>query len=287
MSILVHKDTNVLVQGITGKEGQFHTKMMLDYGTKVVAGVTPGKGGEKVFNVPVYNSVREAQKLHRIDAAVIFVPAYVAGDALMEALDRDIGIIACITEGIPVRQMLNTKKMVEEKKAVMIGPNCPGIITPGETKLGILPGNIFKKGNVGVISRSGTLTYLVVDELTKAGVGQSTCVGIGGDPILGTTFRKILELFMKDTETKAVVLIGEIGGSQEEEAAEFIKDSGLPVVAYIAGKTAPPGKKMGHAGAIISGDKGTAKAKIKAFNDSGIPVANTALEVVEIIKEIL
>jgi succinyl-CoA synthetase alpha subunit len=287
MAILVNRETRVLVQGITGKEGHFHTERMLEYGTKVVAGVTPGRGGEEVAGVPIYNTVKGALSDHQIDASVIFVPPAGAGDAIMEALFSGIGLLACITEGIPVREMVKIRKVVLDQGATLIGPNCPGIITAGETKLGIMPGSIFIAGPVGVISRSGTLTYLIVDELTKAGIGQSTCIGIGGDPVLGTTFTRILEHFTRDKETKALVLIGEIGGSQEEEAAEFIKKHTMPVVAYIAGKTAPPGKKMGHAGAIVSGGKGTAAAKIRAFEDANVPVAETVFEIVERIRSML
>jgi succinyl-CoA synthetase alpha subunit len=287
MAILVNRETRVLVQGITGKEGHFHTERMLEYGTKIVAGVTPGRGGENVAGLPVYHTVKDALREHRIDASVIFVPPAGAGDAIMEALFSGIALIACITEGIPVREMVKIRKAADDRGAILIGPNCPGVITSGETKLGIMPGSIFKKGPVGVISRSGTLTYLIVDELTKSGIGQSTCVGIGGDPVLGTSFKRILELFSEDDETKAIVLVGEIGGSQEEEAAEFVKEHRLPVIGYIAGKTAPAGKKMGHAGAIISGGKGTAAAKIKAFEDAGIPVAETVFEIVERVRALL
>jgi succinyl-CoA synthetase alpha subunit len=287
MSILVNKETRVLVQGITGKEGQFHTERMLEYGTRVVAGTTPGKGGSRVNGVPVYNTVRDALKEHKIDASVIFVPSAFAGDAILEALDADIKILVCITEGIPVQDMVKIRKVLLEKQAILIGPNCPGLITVGETKLGIMPGNIFTAGNVGLISRSGTLTYQVVDELTRAGIGQTTCVGIGGDPILGTTFKEMLELFSRDPETQAVVLIGEIGGSQEEEAAEYIKSISMPVVAFIAGKTAPPGKRMGHAGAIVSGGKGTAAAKVAAFQEAHVPVADTTSEIITFVKQAL
>lgn len=287
MAILVNKDTCVLVQGITGKEGRFHTEKMLKYGTCIVAGVTPGKGGEKVLDVPVYNTVKDALKEHKIDASVIFVPPAFAGDAILEELEADIKILVCITEGIPVHDMIRIRRVIDEKKAVLIGPNCPGLITAGETKLGIMPGNIFIRGNVGLISRSGTLTYQVVDELTRAGVGQTTCVGIGGDPILGTNFKEMLELFSKDRETHAVVLIGEIGGSQEEEAAEYLKTISLPVVAFIAGKTAPAGKRMGHAGAIVSGGKGTAQAKVKAFEEAKVPVAETTSDIVKFVKQAL
>ncbi|MDQ7821767.1 MAG: succinate--CoA ligase subunit alpha [Candidatus Eremiobacteraeota bacterium] len=287
MGILVNKETRVLVQGITGREGSFHTERMAEYGTTIVAGVTPGKGGSRCHDIPVFNTVEEAQRHHKADASVIFVPPAYAGDAILEALDGGIRRIACITEGIPVREMVKICHVVQQEKAVLIGPNCPGLITVGETKLGIMPGNIFKKGNVGVISRSGTLTYLVVNELSMAGVGQSTCVGIGGDPLIGTSFKAMLEHFARDSATRAVVLVGEIGGSQEEEAAAFIKEHKIPTVAYIAGKTAPPGKRMGHAGAIISGSRGTAAAKVKAFQEAGVPVADTIIELVEHVKRIL
>ena len=287
MSILVNKDTRVLVQGITGKEGHFHTEKMKEYGTNIVAGVTPGKAGEKILGIPVYSTVKDVLREHKVDATVIFVPPAFAGDAILEALEGNIKVLVCITEGIPVHDMVRIRKVLEEKKAILIGPNSPGLITVGETKLGIMPSNIFARGPVGLISRSGTLTYQVVDELTRAGVGQTTCVGIGGDPILGTDFKEILGLFSRDSETRAVVLIGEIGGSQEEEAAEYLKTISLPVVSFIAGKTAPPGKRMGHAGAIVSGGKGTAAAKVKAFEEAKIPVAETTLEIVTFVKQAL
>jgi len=287
MGILVHKDTKVLVQGITGKEGSFHTERMLEYGTKIVAGVTPGRGGGSVCGVPVFNTVREAKIHSAIDASVVFVPPAVAADALMESLMAGIGMVACITEGIPVRDMLKVRKVAEDCRATLIGPNCPGIVTAGETKLGIMPASLFSKGPVGVVSRSGTLTYLIVEALTAAGLGQSTCVGIGGDPVLGTSFTRMLSLFRSDASTKVIVLIGEIGGTQEEEAAEYIGRHGLSVVAYIAGKTAPPGKRMGHAGAIVSGGKGTAEAKIRALSGAGVLMASTVNETVERVRSLL
>ncbi|MCD4782938.1 MAG: succinate--CoA ligase subunit alpha [Candidatus Eremiobacteraeota bacterium] len=287
MGIVVGKDTKVLVQGITGREGNFHATKMKEYGTNVVGGVTPGKGGQIANGFPVFNTVKDAVEKTGANASVIFVPARFACDAIMEAMDSRIRVVACITEGLPVHDMLKVKSVAEKTGTVLIGPNCPGIITVGVTKLGIMPGRIFKKGPLGLISRSGTLTYEVVDELSRAGLGQTTCIGIGGDPILGTSFTDLLKLFEEDDETEAVILIGEIGGSMEEEAAEFIKTSKKPVVSFIAGKTAPPGKRMGHAGAIVSGSSGTAKGKVKAFNEAGVPVADTVPEIVEIAAKIL
>lgn len=287
MAILADKNTRVLVQGITGNEGRFHTEGMLQYGTKVVAGVTPGKGGMEVLGVPVFNLVREAVQKTSADASVIFVPAPFAADAVLESIDAGLKLIICITEGIPVQDMIKVKKAVRDNNVVLIGPNCPGIVTAGETKLGIMPGNIFKPGKVGLISRSGTLTYEVIDLLSRAGLGQSTCIGIGGDPILGTSFKELLKLFKNDSKTEVVVLIGEIGGNQEQEAAEYIKESGLQVVAFVAGKTAPPGKRMGHAGAIISGASGTAAAKIEAFQKNDVRVAETPPEIVELVGDLL
>jgi succinyl-CoA synthetase alpha subunit len=287
MAILVNKNTKVLVQGITGKEGAFHTERMVEYGTKVVGGVTPGKGGMDVKGIPVFDTVRGAVERTGADASVIFVPAALAADACLEAVAAGIKVIALITEGIPVNDMVRVKHLVDEEGVVLIGPNCPGLATVGEAKLGIMPGHIFAPGPVGLVSRSGTLTYQVVDELTRAGIGQTTCVGIGGDPIPGSSFLDILKLFNQDEKTKAVALIGEIGGTQEEEAAEFIKETGMKVVAFIAGKTAPPGKRMGHAGAIISGGKGTAQAKVEAFNSAGIPVAETTGEMVRLLAELV
>jgi len=285
MSILVNKDTKVLVQGITGREGQFHAKQMIDYGTKVVGGVTPGKGGTTTLGVPVFNSMQEAVKATQADATVIFVPAAYAADGILEALDAGIKLIVCITEGIPVADMMKAYHAVKAKNAVLIGPNCPGITTAGEAKLGIIPGKIFKPGPIGVISRSGTLTYEVVNALTKSDLGQTTCIGIGGDPIIGLRFAEALKMFNEDPATKAVVMIGEIGGSDEEEAARFIPSMKIPVVSFIAGRTAPPGKRMGHAGAIVSGNEGTAAAKVSALESAGVFVAETIPEIVERIKQ--
>ena len=276
MSILVDEKTRVAVQGITGKEGTFHTRQMLDYGTAVAAGVTPGKGGQKVEGVvPVFDTIQDAVDKERINASCIFVPPPFAADAILEAASAGLLVVVCITEGIPTLDMVKVQSFLNGKDTVLIGPNCPGIISPGKTKVGIMPGPIHKQGSIGVISRSGTLTYEVVDQLTRAGLGQSTCIGIGGDPIVGTTFIDHLKRFNEDPETNSVVLIGEIGGSAEEEAAEYIDDQfEKPVIAFIAGQTAPPGKRMGHAGAIISGGKGKAEDKIKALESAGITVAH-------------
>ncbi len=287
MSIFINKDTRVLVQGITGKEGLFHTEQMIKYGTKVVAGVTPGKGGQTILNTPVYELVEDAVREQNANASIIFVPASFAADAIMESLSAGIKLVVAITDGIPAQDMIKVSYFLRHYDAGLIGPNCPGIITPGECKMGIMPGHIFAKGKIGLISRSGTLTYEVVNQLTLAGLGQSTCIGIGGDPIIGTTFTDTLRRFNDDTHTDLVVLIGEIGGSDEEEAAEYIKTVKIPVVAFIAGKTAPPGKRMGHAGAIISGSSGTAEAKIKAFHEAGVPVADTIPEIVDLVKNIM
>ncbi len=274
MSILVDEKTRVVVQGITGREGTFHTKQMLAYGTVVAAGMTPGKGGQQVEGVPVFNTIHEAVEKEGVNVSCIFVPPPFAADAIMEAASEGLGVIVCITEGIPTLDMVKVASLLGEKEIVLIGPNCPGIISPGKTKVGIMPGPIHKPGNVGVISRSGTLTYEVVDQLTRSGLGQSTCIGIGGDPIVGTTFIDHLKRFKQDSETEGVVLIGEIGGSAEEEAAEYIRNYfEKPVIAFIAGQTAPPGRRMGHAGAIISGGKGKAEDKIKALESAGITVA--------------
>lgn len=286
MSILIDEKTNVLVQGITGRDGSFHAKQMKNDGTNVVAGVTPGKGGQNVEGIPVYNSVKEAQGDHKIDASVIFVPAKFATAAVKEAADASIPLIICITEGVPVLEMLDTYHYVRSKGLRMIGPNCPGLISPGKSKIGIMPYHIHKPGNIGVISRSGTLTYEVVYNLTTNGLGQSTCVGIGGDPVIGTNFIDALELFEEDPDTAAVVVIGEIGGEDEEAAAEFIKTKmSKPAVAFISGRTAPPGKRMGHAGAIISGGKGTPEAKVQAFEAAGVRVANKPDEIPGLLKE--
>ncbi|WP_290623231.1 MULTISPECIES: succinate--CoA ligase subunit alpha [unclassified Archaeoglobus] len=287
MAIIVDENTRVIVQGITGYQGKFHTERMLKYGTRIVAGVTPGKGGTEVLSVPVFDSVKEAVKETDANASVIFVPAPFAADAVMEAVDAGLGVIVCITEGIPVHDELKVYWRVKEAGATLIGPNCPGIISPGKSHLGIMPVQIFKPGNVGIVSRSGTLTYQIAYNLTKLGVGQSTVIGIGGDRIIGTDFVEILRLFEDDDETKAVVMVGEIGGRDEEIAAEFIREMSKPVVGYVAGLTAPPGKRMGHAGAIIEGGVGTARSKIKALESAGARVGKTPMEVAEIVAEIL
>ena len=274
MSILVDEKSRIVVQGITGREGAFHTKQMLDYGTKVVAGVTPGKGGQEVEGVPVFNTVRQAVRKEGANVACIFVPPPFAADAVTDAASSGIEVIVCITEGIPVLDMVKVSGFLKSRNCVLIGPNCPGIISPGKTKVGIMPGFIHSRGPMAVISRSGTLTYEVVDQLTRVGLGQSTCIGIGGDPIVGTTFIDHLKRFKNDPETEGVVLIGEIGGSAEEEAAQYIqREFDKPVIAFIAGQTAPPGRRMGHAGAIISGGQGKAEDKISALQDAGITVA--------------
>lgn len=272
MGTLINRDTQVLVQGITGREGRMHTEKMLEYGTKVVAGVTPGKGGKTVERLPVFNTVKEAVERFNIDASIIFVPASHAKDALIEACDAGIRLIACITEGVPVHDVMKVKAFMKQKDTILIGPNTPGIIIPDECKIGIMPGYIFKKGPVGVVSRSGTLTYEAVYQLTKEGIGQSACLGIGGDPITGLSFVDVLRLFEDDSDTTAVLMIGEIGGTEEEEAALFIKTMSKPVFAYIAGISAPPEKRMGHAGAIISSGHGTAMEKVESLKKSGVTV---------------
>lgn len=288
MSILINKDTKVITQGITGNNGRFHTKQCLEYGTKVVGGVTPGKGGQEVEGVPVFNTVTEAVEETGADASMIFVPAPFAADAVMEASDAGIKVIVCITEGVPPLDAMKAKEVVKKNSSVLIGPNCPGIITPEECKIGIMPGYIHKKGSVGLISRSGTLTYEAVDQLTRRGIGQSTCIGIGGDPVPGSNFIDIIKLFEEDDETKAIVLIGEIGGTAEEEAAEFIKHNvSKPVVSFIAGRTAPPGKRMGHAGAIISGGSGKAEDKIKALESAGVTIAPTPAHIGETVEKVM
>lgn len=291
MSVLVNKDTRLVVQGITGGEGTFHTSQILEYGTNVVAGVTPGKGGLQYTGndrdsfsrpVPVYNTVKDAVESENANATVIFVPAPFAADAIMEAAEAGLKVIICITEGIPVNDMMKAYNYVQEKGAVLVGPNCPGVITPDEAKVGIMPGFIHKKGSIGVVSRSGTLTYEAVHQLTSVGLGQSTCIGIGGDPIIGTRFIDAIKLFAKDDETEGLIMIGEIGGSAEEEAAEYIKKHfKKPVVGFIAGRTAPPGRRMGHAGAIVSGGKGTAEDKIKAMEKAGIKVVENPADIGE------
>ena len=274
MSILVDEKSRIVVQGITGREGTFHTQQMLAYGTVVAAGVTPGKGGQNVEGVPVFNTVKDAVEKEGANVSCIFVPPPFAADAMLEASSAGVKVVVCITEGIPTLDMVKVASFLRDKETVVIGPNCPGIISPGKAKVGIMPGPIHKEGNIGVVSRSGTLTYEVVGQLTGAGFGQSTCIGIGGDPIIGTTFIDHLKRFNDDPDTEGVVLIGEIGGTAEEEAAEYVKNEfRKPVVAFIAGQTAPPGKRMGHAGAIISGGKGRAEDKIKALEAAGITVA--------------
>jgi len=280
MAIWANERTKVVVQGLTGKEGQFHAAKCREYGTKVVAGVTPGKGGQQVDGVPVFNTVAQAREATGCNASLVFVPPLGAADAVMEAADAGIELIVCISEGIPARDEVLLKRVLARTGARLIGPNCPGIISPGKAKLGIMPAHIHKQGTIGVVSRSGTLTYEAVDQLTKLGLGQTTCIGIGGDPVPGTSFIDCLAAFKDDPDTEAVVMIGEIGGSAEEEAAEFIKAHfRKPVVAFIAGQTAPPGRRMGHAGAIISGGKGTAKEKMEALTKAGIHVAATPAEI--------
>jgi len=284
MSILVNRDTRLVVQGITGREGLFHTRQMIQYGTPVVAGVTPGKGGGWVEGVPVFDTVREAVKAQGVNASIIFVPARFASDAILEAADAGIEVIVCISEGIPVADMVRVRAYLDQKSTRLIGPNCPGVITPDEAKVGIMPGHIHRPGSIGVVSRSGTLTYEVVYALTERGMGQSTAVGIGGDPIIGTNFIDVLEMFEGDPDTDQVVLIGEIGGTDEERAAHFIADQMTkPVTAFIAGRTAPPGKRMGHAGAIIEGGTGTAAEKIAAFKAVGVRVANHPAEIPDLV----
>ena len=288
MAILVNENTRLLVQGITGREGTFHTQQAIAYGTKVVAGVTPGKGGSTVDGVPVFNTVHESKEKTGANASVIFVPSAFAADAILEAADAGLPLVVCITEGIPTLDMVRVMRYLAGTKTRLIGPNCPGIISPGKCKIGIMPGHIHRQGDVGVVSRSGTLTYEAVGQLSALGIGQSTCIGIGGDPIIGTTFVDVLRLFNEDPETHGIVMIGEIGGTGEEEAAAFIKANvKKPVVGFIAGRSAPPGRRMGHAGAIISGGKGTAADKIAALQAAGIAVAEIPALIGETLKQIM
>ncbi|MCE9597915.1 MAG: succinate--CoA ligase subunit alpha [Spirochaetia bacterium] len=289
MAVLVDKNTRVVVQGITGKEGSFHTTQMIDYGTKVVGGVTPGKGGQKSeHGVPIFNTLKDAVEKEGANATVIFVPPPFAADAILEAIGAEIPLCICITEGIPVRDMANVYSVLKSSKTRLIGPNCPGVISPGKCKIGIMPAMIHKEGRIGVVSRSGTLTYEAVGQLTIQGLGQSTCIGIGGDPIIGTKHKAAIELLMNDPETEGIIMIGEIGGTDEEDAAEWIKlNKKKPVVGFIAGQTAPPGKRMGHAGAIISGGKGTAKGKMDAMRNAGIIVVESPADMGAAIKKAL
>jgi succinyl-CoA synthetase alpha subunit len=289
MSVLVDDDTNVIVQGMTGGEGRFHSELMIDYGTDVVAGAVPGRGGESVHGVPIYDTVEEAAREEDADASVVFVPPAFAADAIFEGLDAPLDLVVAITEGIPTQDMSRVAKRLSEVDTRLIGPNSPGIITPGGTKMGILPGDVFSDGEVGFISRSGTLTYQIVDNLTRRGIGQTTAMGIGGDPIIGTSFIDALELFENDPDTEVVVMCGEIGGEDEEAAARYIGEHmDTPVAGFIAGRTAPPGKRMGHAGAIVSsGGTGTAESKINALNDAGVPVGDTPEEVADHVEDLL
>lgn len=288
MSVLVNKDSRVIVQGFTGKEGTFHAEQMIEYGTKVVGGVTPGKGGQKHLDRPVFNTVADAVNQAGANTSVIFVPPAFAADAIMEAAEAGIKVVICITEGIPVQDMVKVKAYLERHDTHLVGPNCPGVITPGEAKCGIMPGFIHKKGSIGIVSRSGTLTYEAVDQVTKAGMGQSTCIGIGGDPIVGTTTREAVEMLMNDPETEGIIMIGEIGGGMEAEAAYYIKEHGAkPVVGFIAGQTAPKGRKMGHAGAIIGGKDDTAAAKMKIMEECGLHVVKSPAEIGETMRRAL
>ncbi len=288
MSVLLNKDSRVIVQGFTGSEGTFHAEMMLEYGTDVVGGVTPGKGGQEHLGKPVFDTVRHAVEKTGADTSVIFVPPAFAADAIMEAADAGIKLVICITEGIPTSDMIKVKEYLENGDSRLIGPNCPGIITPGEAKVGIMPGFIHQKGVVGIVSRSGTLTYEAVDQITKTGLGQSTCIGIGGDPIIGTTTLDAVKLLMVDDQTKGIIMIGEIGGSMEAEAAHWIREHGTkPVVGFIAGQTAPKGRRMGHAGAIIGGKSDTAEAKMEIMNECGISVVKSPAEIGQKMAELL
>jgi succinyl-CoA synthetase alpha subunit len=288
VGILVDSDTRIVVQGITGREGAFHTKQCVDYGSKIIAGVTPGKGGQAQDGIPVYNTVAHAVEKEGANASLIFVPPAFSGDAILEAVEAGVDLVVCITEGIPTLDMVKVKETIRYKSVRLIGPNCPGVITPGQCKMGIMPGFIHMPGPVGVVSRSGTLTYEAVAQLTELGIGQSTCIGIGGDPVIGSTFVDLLRLFASDQATEAVVMIGEIGGSTEEEAAVFIREEvEKPVISFIAGQTAPAGKRMGHAGAIIAGGKGTATDKIEALEDAGVVISRSPAEIGVRVAEIL
>ena len=288
MAILLNKNSKIVVQGFTGKEGSYHSKQMIEYGTQVVAGVTPGKGGTTHMEKPVFNTVAEAVKTTGANVSAIFVPPPFAADAILEAADAGVELIICITEGIPAVDMVRVKNFIRTTSSKLVGPNCPGVISPGESKVGIMPASIHKKGRIGIVSRSGTLTYEAVNQISRIGMGQSTAVGIGGDPIIGSNFVDILKLFKDDNETDAVVMIGEIGGTMEEDAAEYInKEFNKPVISFISGQTAPPGRRMGHAGAIISGGKGTAKEKMNTLRDNGIHVVENPADIGDMVKKVL